>query len=397
MYPQTFRTTLVAAVMMVVGIAQAAELEPANAPEKLCWLAPKNTGAKDRERLAAALAEAMTNTKPSHVEFVLERVTSKTQAVSPACVATLDISKKRDYTRSHELLFSLSKGEAEKPELERAVVLDLKKAESSALVGLWTEIWPLVAPPPPPPPPPPVAETPFVDEELEAAQAKENAPAPEGPPRKAILSAYADLGLLTRSLGADAPGRPVDQSGVLSLGLSGTLHAAEIFRIGERHDIDLDIAYVYRLLRAPEGSGVTVNADRFNLGGAYRFQLPGQNLPRVGALAGYELLRNEVEQGAGALSVRYGVFRLGLSVKQEIPLSEDLGFRAFLDAALRLTPSGEGAETSPGFDIGGGLGFQYERFLVRGRLRYAQQSLEAEGSSFSDGFFDLDLGIGLQL
>ncbi len=400
MYPQTLRLTLLATLVVVAQPAFAGDPEPGPPPSagKVCWYAPKNTSANDRTRLTAALTEAMAATKPSHADVGLERVTSKARASSVDCIASIDVTKKKDYSRNKELLFSFTKAGEATPLLERAVVLDMRKAESAMLTELWNELWPLLAPaPPPPPPPPPVAETPFVDEELEAVQAQENAPKPEGPPRGPLVSVLADLGLFGRSLGDLAPGRPVDQSGVLSLGVSAVLHAAEIFRIAEKHDIDVDVAYAYHMLRAPEGSGVSVNADRFNVGGAYRFQLPGEHLPRVGALGGYELLRNELDQGAGAYSVRYGVLRLGLSLVQRVPLDEGLALRGFLEAALRITPSAELADTSPGFDIGGGVGLHMNRLLVRARVRYAQQSVEAGGSSFSDGFFDLDLGIGFQL
>lgn len=211
------------------------------------------------------------------------------------------------------------------------------------------------------------------------------------------MKVFVDAGLLSRSIDG-APGTAVRSSGLLSLGIEGIIHVDRLAGVDGPHRIDLGAGYWRRLARGTLGDAeIGVDVDRLLVGAEYRYAI-GAGLPSVGVLAGFELLRFEVDPSANAISARYGVIRAGLAARHAI-LDGELGLDALLAGALRLSAGADQGSPGAGFDLGGGLELSTLEGLlrVRGVLRYARQPAELGGAELSDRYFDLNLGVGVAL
>ncbi|MCC7384490.1 MAG: hypothetical protein IT384_21765 [Deltaproteobacteria bacterium] len=364
----------------------------------VCWSAPPRLARKRLQALARAMVEAGIATRPPHTrqEVVELSPQGKRTSLAPdACAVVLKLSLTNRRKGEAELSLAVEDPRNATP-LSLSALIDPDAPDASSLSAAWRTVWERVAPAPAPPPP--VAqepEVPFVDEDLIRAQ---HPPPPLPPPRgPRWVKVFVDAGLLSRSIDG-APGTAVRSSGLLSLGIEGIIHVDRLAGVDGPHRIDLGAGYWRRLARGTLGDAeIGVDVDRLLVGAEYRYAI-GAGLPSVGVLAGFELLRFEVDPSANAISARYGVIRAGLAARHAI-LDGELGLDALLAGALRLSAGADQGSPGAGFDLGGGLELSTLEGLlrVRGVLRYARQPAELGGAELSDRYFDLNLGVGVAL
>lgn len=374
--------------------------EPTDAASgNVCWLAPRKGTKAQLERLLRAIEVAAKGTQPGHTRYELLRIKSPKKE-GAACKVIVDFTLQPKDKVNGELIFAATERGAPAPIVETTLSLDLEQLTEKDLNPGWEKVWAAIAPPKPePPPPPPIVPppAPFVDQEI-VAERQTLAPEVEPESKRKWAALMLSVGMLSRSLDG-APGTPIDGSSLLSLGAEGALHLDRVFGLGESHELELGAGYLRRLANGARGEeAVSVSADRLQAGLVYRFHTGEGYLPRVGPLAGYELLRFELGAAGDAFSVRYSVIRGGLSVVQPVVLFDGGAVLLGVDGALRLAPSAAGGDAGTSFDVGGGPRLELAGgFLAQLRARYARQSGRAGDAEFTDGYFDLDLGIGWAL
>lgn len=371
----------------------------------MCWIPPKRLQRKYREPLRAAFETAALSSRPAHVHYPIVQISSKPSDVGlHECIAVTRVDV-RGLARRSQVLLTTEEAGAPAAAVEGSFTTALSKLEASDFEPEWTKIWAFFSPPPPPPPPPPaqVAEaeppTTFVDEDLEHEQALLSA-AQQSAATGPIAAFFVDLGLFSRALSDGAPGTTQNRASAFSAGVEAVLLGQGLLRLPPEHDVELSGSYRKRFLQAKRGdTALDLSADRINITGTYRYHLgDGDYLPRLGGLVGYERLRVDLGGDADALSTRYGVLRVGLSVEEQVLNDESMRIIVGLEPALRLTPGAEGGRSSTGFDLGGGATLELPiGFLARAWVRYARHSATTFDTAFSDGYLDAEVGLGWSL
>jgi hypothetical protein len=363
----------------------------------ICWLAPSKGKAAQRDRLVKAIEVAAKSTIPGHTRFEVQRIKSPKKE-GGACKVIVDFTNKPLQGEFAELILAATERGAPAPIVTTTLELNLDTLTEKDVAPAWEKVWATIAPPKPEPPPAPPAPPPaFIDQEV-AVERQTFVPPPEVVDGAPWVSLVIAAGMMSRSLDG-APGPAIDDKSLLSLGGDATLHLDRAFGASNEHDIDIGVGYNRRFASATRGATkVSVDADRFEIGGLYRYHFGEGYLPRLGVLAGYELLRFELGADVDAFSVRYSVIRGGATIEQPIIIFD--GGLVLLDlyGALRIPAGKDGGEPGTSFDIGGGPRLELAGgFLALARARYAQQSASTGGNELTDGYLDLEIGIGWQL
>ncbi|MBK8012991.1 MAG: hypothetical protein IPK13_16745 [Deltaproteobacteria bacterium] len=369
----------------------------------MCWVAPKRLQRRYQEPLRAAFENAALSSRPAHVHYPVVQISSKPGDVAlHECLAITKVDV-RKLARRSQIMLSTQEAGAPAAAVEGSLTVTLAKLDASDFKPEWEKIWAFFSPPVPPAPPAAIAETKepstFVDEDLEREQAALST-AQQAAPRGPIAAVLLDLGFFSRALSARAPGLAQDRASAFSAGFEVALLGQGLLRLPPEHDLELSAGYRKRFLEATRGdTELDLSADRINITAAYRYHLGDADyLPRIGGLVGYERLRIDLDGNAEALSTRYGVLRVGLSVEEQVLSDDSLRIVLGLEPALRLTPGTDGGRSSPSFDVGGGATLELPvGFLARAWVRYARHSATTFGTEFSDGYLDAEIGLGWSL
>ncbi|MBI2373798.1 MAG: hypothetical protein HYV07_07355 [Deltaproteobacteria bacterium] len=368
----------------------------------LCWLAPRlDKRRQDRDKLSVVIERAAGNTAPDDVDYLFRYIRATHQeedAAGARCFAVLTFAEV-----GPKISVSARRVTELQPVFERELKGPLAALTSATLEPVMKEVWARLAPPPPPPVaeapkplPPVVAPAPkaaaFEDPELlkEKVSVEAASRADRGRVAFAVLA-----GLASREL-SGAPGAPIDGAPLFALGVDADLRIDRLARL-EGHELEARLGFRRGLAAGQRGDfTVSVDADRFDASLLYRYVLGGK-LPRIGLGTGYELLRFELGDRSEALSVRWGVLRLGANVRQEIFEAGSSMLDSELGAFLRFAPGAEGGDADPGFDVGLELRYALGAPFVRGAFRYTHQSADVAGKALDDAFVDLDLAVGVAL
>lgn len=365
----------------------------------VCWMAPRKGTKSQLERLLRGIEVSAKNTQPTHTRFELVRIKSPKKE-GATCKVIVDFTVVPKDKVMADVIFAATERGAPAPIVETTLTLDLEQLTEKELAPGWEKIWAAISPPKPEPPPPPAIvppPAPYVDQEI-VTERQTLVPEVAPEPKRKWAAVIASVGMLARNLDG-APGTPIDGQSLLNLGVDGELHLDRALGISDGHDLEIGAGYLRRLASGSRGdTEVPVSADRVQAGLQYRYHLGQGYLPRVGPLVGWELLRFELGAAGDAFSVRYNVLRAGLSVAQPVVVFDGGEVALRVDGALRLAPGADGGEAGASFDVGGGPRLDLEGgFVAQIRARYARQSGQAGAADFTDGYFDLDLGIGWAL
>lgn len=391
-YASDVRAELLVIALVVVAVSLSLAAPAIAEDDPICWAPPALALKRDaKQKLSGVMAEAARASRPTHAtRQVLELATAasvKTAALE--CVAVMTTELVIDKKGGWKLTLRTKDGEAR--ELGSSVItVDPKSYFASDFTPAWAAFWRATDPPKAPEPPKVAAQAqpePLIDADLAVEKARE---APRAvvaaPPRVRVLIA---TGLNLRTL-SPSPGLEVGDAAVLSIGGEAALRIGSW--IGEPHALDLTAGYVRRLARVVlDDEKLSVDADRFALEAAYRYTLGGGFA--AGPLVGWEMLRFEIDPKADALSVRYGVIRAGLGVRQTI-VEGGVGFDIAAAGALRI-PTGSSVDLGFDLSVGPELVFD-QRFLARATVRWARQSGDL-GTEFQDSNVDLEIGVGVML
>lgn len=360
----------------------------------LCWMKPRRSSKRDLRRLEKALTFAARDTQPPHVNGKLLRIRNRRKdEPQKNCRAVVDVTAKGPRKRRTFEFDVYLAGEKTTVLEQTAGPVHAGRVTTETFLPVFAKTWKAIAPEPEPEP---VASVPYRDEEI-AAERVLLAPVFEvGPPPdpRPTVSAEVLSGVVVR--GIRAPGAADAQ--LFSVGAAVALHAAPLLRI-ERQSLDLRVAYLRHFATAARGGErYDVAADRLELDACWHYVFEHPYWPRVGARAGWEQLRFEVDDAASALSVRYGVVRAGASVQQALYSSEPFELSLAVAGDARITP-GSGHVAVLGWDAGARLAARWRFGLyvaLDGRVLEQRGSLDG-AEDFTDRFVDGALAVGWSL
>ncbi|MBI4819456.1 MAG: hypothetical protein HY791_24505 [Deltaproteobacteria bacterium] len=369
----------------------------------LCWLAPKlDKRRQDREKLSVAIERAAGNTAPDDVDYAFRYIRAgheEEDAAGARCFAVLHFSE-----ASGKVTVSARRVTEVKPVFESQLKGTLVALTDALLEPVLTDVWQKLAPPPPPvvavapePPPPERKQAPQKADEFQDPELLREAPIASAPVRASArtLALAVAAGLASREL-VDSPGSPISGSPLLAIGVDAGLRFDRLARI-EGHELEARLGYRRSLATGKRGDfTVSIDADRFDATTFWRYVLGGK-APSVGLGLGYEMLRFELGERSEALSVRWGVLRVGPSLREDLGAVGPGELELELAFLVRVAPGAEGGEASPGFDVGLDARYQLGAPFVRLAGRYTSQSAEVSGQSIGESVVDLDLAVGVAL
>lgn len=378
--------------------------EPAPEGFAVCWERPGGWPRKARvSRFDRAFVAAANQTLPDHADARLQRMLGGVPASGCRFTVRPEFVGVRT-SRGRALEIRVRDLQLDAILLEDTIgPVRAYRLQVDDFVPAWEKIWAVVAPTEPPAPEPsevppaPVRRTPkepFVDPDLAELRAeREAALRPEPPPP--VLTLMAQVGATARELDAQA-GRPQDQSALLSFGVQGDLHLGGMFR-WKRTVLDLSAEYWRQVVGAELGpESVGADADRTRATLRWGHAWFGTKGPWLGLTSGFAHRRFTFDDAASTLSVEYSALRTGGWIRQ--PIHDFSGTLLSLGAAGAARWTLGDGDQDVGADAHITLNLDHAAgFSSRIRAGYTHQTGTVLGTDFTDGIFDVSLGLGWAL